>query len=836
MKIFLTFFLFITFALAAIAQTSAGPLVLCDDEEFCTPDLNGFFSEDSFIPYAPDVNSEYFPIIRAFEPIDICITIYCPQSIDLSAVGLGNGTLTLTNIEAKGFGGLPEGVDYCLSDANWLPEEYYTIRLIGTPTQAGTFQIKLSAMFSGSLMSVNTDSFYPDGMDFIQLTVGGEPIAEFSEQLQGWPKAFSKDEYYMNARGLCLADLDGNGTDEIIFGADTAIYAYNGDGTCLWRVDLQGIAYYPPSCADIDNNGNLEILMYTRAPSGASTSYFYIFDKDGNVREGFPMSYTNTTMIIGSPVIADFDGDKQMEIIVAKYGSSQSNLYVYEPDGSVRSGFPKTVTGRFCVTPSVGYDSRSGQMIDSVIVLNTTAAIYAFDLDGNVLDGFPIEDDNVNFSYQSPLICHTAEKTVFVGASHGNAPIFYSLEINGQFSEGWPIPTTENASTYTTPTAAGLGNSFDFYMFTQRESEASIHAMRPDGSNISGFPFARTILDEGGSEGVTTYMYSTDLEKIYIFGTSISSDANGEGYVHIFEANPDLSNFHETNESPLLVQGLSFMSAVNLGDVNGNGKLDLVIQSYDHMGEGADSIHVSVFETDYDYNPDYMFGTYKGWNDRCGFLRTFCNTKILSNEISFCSFDGQLNAIPTETGEGSWSSSVPDVISFDEPNNPNTAVHTTILNNENLPYTIYWTIIDGGCSAKDSVEVIFGDVPTYSIDTTVSNFVTIGDHTFYSTGNYTFTMPAETGCDTIYDIHLRVLAEPVYDIGPNPTSKMLNINSDGFISAVEFYTTTGQLVMRKEVNGYDAEFDMEGLVDGVYILRIYGKESSLPSVSKIVKE
>ena len=47
-----------------------------------------------------------------------------------------------------------------------------------------------------------------------------------SQLIVGWPKAFSKDEYYMNARGLCLADLDGNGTDEIIFGADTAIYAY----------------------------------------------------------------------------------------------------------------------------------------------------------------------------------------------------------------------------------------------------------------------------------------------------------------------------------------------------------------------------------------------------------------------------------------------------------------------------------------------------------------------------------------------------------------------------------------------------------------------------------
>ena len=125
---------------------------------------------------------------------------------------------------------------------------------------------------------------------------------------------------------------------------------------------------------------------------------------------------------------------------------------------------------------------------------------------------------------------------------------------------------------------------------------------------------------------------------------------------------------------------------------------------------------------------------------------------------------------------------------------------------------------------------------TQTIDTVVPNFVTVGDHTFYSTGNYSFAVLHETACDTIFDIHLRVLAEPVYDIGPNPTKSFLNINSDGFVSAVEFYSVTGQLVMRKEVNGYEAEFDVEGLEDGVYILRIYSEESSLPSVYKVVKE
>ena len=176
MKKVLTFVLFIALAFAVNAQTAgAGPLVICgageSAGESCAPDYNGHFSS-GIVPYAPDVNSEYFPIIRACEPLDLCITMHCPASINLSAVGLGNNTINLRGIEVKGFGGLPNGISYCLSNANWVPDGYYTIHLWGTPMQAGTYQLKLSAVLSGgTFLSVNTDLVYPNGMDAIQVTV-----------------------------------------------------------------------------------------------------------------------------------------------------------------------------------------------------------------------------------------------------------------------------------------------------------------------------------------------------------------------------------------------------------------------------------------------------------------------------------------------------------------------------------------------------------------------------------------------------------------------------------------------------------------------------------------
>ena len=170
MKKILTFILFIALAFAVKAQTAgAGPLVVCGEGESCPPDPQGHFST-GVVPYAPDVNSEYFPIIRACEPVDVCITMHCPASINLSAVGLGMGSISIRGIEVKGFGGLPEGVSYCLSNANWKPDSLYTIHLTGTPMQAGTYQLKLSAVLQGSVVSVNTDSFFSNGM-FSDLSV-----------------------------------------------------------------------------------------------------------------------------------------------------------------------------------------------------------------------------------------------------------------------------------------------------------------------------------------------------------------------------------------------------------------------------------------------------------------------------------------------------------------------------------------------------------------------------------------------------------------------------------------------------------------------------------------
>lgn len=177
MKKFLSLFLFVAMAFAANAQSTAGPLVVCGEGESCPPNQNGVFST-GVVPYSPTV--ENFPEIRTCEPLDMCVTLKCPESINPYQAGITNNSmmnysLQVNGIEVTGFGGLPEGVSYCLSSANWSPGEYYTLHLTGTPLQAGTHQLKLSAAISLFGLPINTDTMSPDGVDAIQVTVVNGP-------------------------------------------------------------------------------------------------------------------------------------------------------------------------------------------------------------------------------------------------------------------------------------------------------------------------------------------------------------------------------------------------------------------------------------------------------------------------------------------------------------------------------------------------------------------------------------------------------------------------------------------------------------------------------------
>ena len=139
---------------------------------------------------------------------------------------------------------------------------------------------------------------------------------------------------------------------------------------------------------------------------------------------------------------------------------------------------------------------------------------------------------------------------------------------------------------------------------------------------------------------------------------------------------------------------------------------------------------------------------------------------------------------------------------------------------------------------QDSIFVAeFSAMVHRAVDTTVSSYLSVDEHTFYVSGIYSYVIPSDEACDTIVDLTLRVLDEPrTYAISPNPAKSIINISSEDYISIVEIYSTAGRLVMQKEINANQAEINVEGFVSGVYFVRLYGEGGRVPWVQRFVKE
>ncbi|MBQ6276561.1 MAG: gliding motility-associated C-terminal domain-containing protein [Bacteroidales bacterium] len=93
---------------------------------------------------------------------------------------------------------------------------------------------------------------------------------------------------------------------------------------------------------------------------------------------------------------------------------------------------------------------------------------------------------------------------------------------------------------------------------------------------------------------------------------------------------------------------------------------------------------------------------------------------IVPDEQTFCAMEGRVRVNYDGVGVGRWSTSAhSNTITFDDRNDPNTIIRTSQYNSGNPQYPyfeIYWTVQNTEyCTDKDTVKVIFAQVPSDSI-------------------------------------------------------------------------------------------------------------------------
>jgi hypothetical protein len=135
-----------------------------------------------------------------------------------------------------------------------------------------------------------------------------------------------------------VADLDGDGANEIIVPRANMLVVWRPDGSIAWSFEVEGGGriWASPVVADLDGDGALEIAF-------AARESVYVLQGDGSMRPGWPVAWEDE---LRSLAAGDIDGDGRLELVVAPaHGGPTDVMHAFEADGSAVMGFPPNAAG-----------------------------------------------------------------------------------------------------------------------------------------------------------------------------------------------------------------------------------------------------------------------------------------------------------------------------------------------------------------------------------------------------------------------------------------------------------------------------------------------------------
>jgi hypothetical protein len=145
-----------------------------------------------------------------------------------------------------------------------------------------------------------------------------------------------------------VADLDGDGTMEIIVPRGNLLIAWHMDGEMPLRLETGGRIWASPIVADLHpGEEGLEVVV-------ASRESVYAWNAGGDPLPGFPTSWQDE---LRAAAAGDIDDDGAFEIAAVttrrvEAGGQRDLLVAFELDGNIVAGFPPNTTG------SSGCDDR----------------------------------------------------------------------------------------------------------------------------------------------------------------------------------------------------------------------------------------------------------------------------------------------------------------------------------------------------------------------------------------------------------------------------------------------------------------------------------------------
>lgn len=590
--------------------------------------------------------------------------------------------------------------------------------------------------------------------------------------MPGFPVSFGSNTTYKPMRGLALADLNGDGMDEIILTHNDQINVIDGQGIVLWTQTLAGgMAQYPAAVGDLDNDGDLEIVALTAY--GNARGGISVYDHTGATMLSV---VTNNNPLICAPVLADINNDGTLEIVFCGRGKASASvsagIHVWNLQGEELDGFPYDLPSTPAFTPTVADIDGDGFV---EIFACTTTALYCISHTGETI--YVVDSQEAyKYSYQSPLVVDfTGDGNwSLVGACHGDNPNHYVRNaVTGEYLTGWPKPVS--AWTYSAPTV--VKNDGEYAIFMGVSGEGNVFYQYDTQGNVKpGFPLNLT----SGIEGFVS-VADIDGDGANEIVTSFNLMDGGLGFIRAWE----MDGTEVLDGFPLRPQGLTYMNGANFGDINGDGFLEIVTLSYVQNFSPDDPVYVTAYALNQPVG-NLVYGTYKGSNDRGGWIREEEPVVVSCNPVR-------------DFGVEAFGDVPMARLSWTEPEAGSTG---------NLRSYQVWK--DGNLLTELSVE-----------------------ETAYLDDNVEFDVTYSYGVVAVYDDDCEASSDPyevtvlwddtqennmIVRLYPNPANTMIAIEAIG-IQRVELFNLLGQSVLTQE--GNVEKINVENLENGFYFVRLH---------------
>ena len=389
-----------------------------------------------------------------------------------------------------------------------------------------------------------------------------------------------------------VADLDGDGTPEIVVARSDRLLVFHADGSTLWRADVDdGRTWASPVVADIvPSSPGLEVAIAARAA-------VHLYTASGREAPGFPVTWRDELRALAA---GDIDGNGELELVAVTTRDLDANgqtdiLIAWKNDGGVVPGFPPNTTGHSGCDDACyvhgGFDQTlalgdvDGDRIVDVFAPQDNAYMSLHDGTGRAFDASPIFRNRTKFQGVRFLLDYALAQQ---GYSDNE-----DVDLQAHFTNSAPaIADLDGDGRHDLIVLGSVQNTSQ----DDRERGVVLFALHDDGTRLDDWVvpyhepnFLSGLWDLGDNiVGATNQVSVADLFADEDHPGPELIFAGFDGRIHCVDARArEIWNYEYTTRDDVLTGGVA------IADLSGDGAAEIVFSSY---STAEDQSHLFVLD------------------------------------------------------------------------------------------------------------------------------------------------------------------------------------------------------------------------------------------------